>query len=169
MADEQKSLRDLMDDAGAQHGIAQRKLWRWVLTAMANELLPIFPEGMTLKTKFDHGGMLLTWSVVIDSALAAIERHIPSNDNWTKTLKIDPAIFDKWLKGFLQTVKIPRHAKRGAGAKAALREAVASFIAEQYPSRIPAGITRKIIARDFEAQHKTSVSERTVGRAMGRR
>jgi hypothetical protein len=51
MADEQKkSLRDLMDDAGAQHGITQRKLWGWVLTAMANkELLPILPEGMTLK------------------------------------------------------------------------------------------------------------------------
>ena len=49
MADEKKSLRNLIADGAAQYGIEQRKLWGWALSAMVSELLPNFPEGMTSK------------------------------------------------------------------------------------------------------------------------
>jgi hypothetical protein len=43
--------------------------------------------------------------------------------------------------------------------------AVQSYIASAYPNAIPAGMTDKAIARSFEAEKKTQVSERTVRRA----
>ena len=48
------------------------------------------------------------------------------------------------------------------------REAVASFIGKQYPNGIPSDITGKQ-SLGISKRHRTSVSERTVGRAKGRR
>jgi hypothetical protein len=102
MPREQESLRDLVESRAAWEGIASRKLWAWALDAIAKDLLkPILPEGQSLDTKFNHGGGWLTLRGVIHSALQAIERHEPSNDNWAKVLMLDPAVFHKWLSAHL--------------------------------------------------------------------
>jgi hypothetical protein len=168
MVGEQASLRDLIESGAARHGLATRTLWKLVLDAVARDMLaPALPEGQSLDTQFDHGGMPLTWRKVISGTLRAIDHHEPSNDNWTKTF--DPVTFDKWLIGALKNRGISVHPKRPAGAKPDLREAVASFIHESYPTGIPPGVTYKKIARDFEAATGVPTSVRTVGRAQGRK
>jgi hypothetical protein len=47
------------------------------------------------------------------------------------------------------------------------RDAVASWIADRYPGGIPADISQKEIARQFEAETKVQVDVRTVRRALG--
>jgi hypothetical protein len=92
------SLRDLIESRSAQRHIALRTLWSWVLDAIAaGELIPIFPQGTSLDTPFDHGGMLLTWRKVIENATRSIQRHLPSNDSWANQLRFDPGSFDSWL------------------------------------------------------------------------
>ena len=98
MSGKQESIRDLIERGAAEHQIAPRMLWGWALDAIKRDmLLPILPEGVSLDTKFDHGGMPLTWRQVIGTALAVIERHIPSNNGWANTLMFDPGAFDRWL------------------------------------------------------------------------
>jgi hypothetical protein len=93
------SLRDLIETRAAQRCIALRTLWSWALDAIAGGvLIPIFPKGMSLDTRFDHGGMWLIWRDVIVNAARSIERHLPSKDSWANQLTIDPDIFDKWLE-----------------------------------------------------------------------
>jgi hypothetical protein len=46
------------------------------------------------------------------------------------------------------------------------RDAVASWIAERYPDGIPAGTSRKEVARQFEAKTKVRVDPKTVDRAL---
>ena len=98
MSGKQESIRDLIERGAAEYHVALRTLWGWALDAIKRDmLLPILPNGMLLDTKFDHGGMPLTWRQVISRALAEIERHIPSNNGWASTLMFDSAAFDKWL------------------------------------------------------------------------
>jgi hypothetical protein len=170
MAGEQASLRDLIENGGAQYALAQRTLWSWVLSAIVHgELLPILPEGTTLDTEFNHGGTLWTWRGVASTALKAIDRHIPSNDNWAKTLTLDCGEFEKWLKGRLQFHKISAHLKRPAGAKRTKRGAVAEFINNNYPNGIPAGISLKDVARKIKNETGLIISDRTLRRAQGRK
>jgi hypothetical protein len=99
MPGNQESFRDLVESRAAEVGVAPRKLYGWALDAIKqNMLVPILPEGVSIDTEFDHGGMQRqTWRQVIGRALAAIKHHIPSNDGWANTLMLDPAAFDKWL------------------------------------------------------------------------
>ena len=98
MSGKQESIRDLIERGAAEHQIAPLTLWGWALDAIKRDvLLPILPEGVSLDTKFDHGGMLLTWRQVIGTALAAIKHQIPSKYGWAKTLMLDSAVFDNWL------------------------------------------------------------------------
>jgi hypothetical protein len=165
-----RDLPDLIEDAAAEYGIGHRKLWGWALDAIATNVLgPIFPEGQSLDTEFNHGGMPWTLRKTVRRAHSAIDRYLPSRDLWAKSLRIDPREFDRWLKKVLRAHNIPVHPKRPAGRKATLRERVASFIDENYaPGAIPGSET---VARDFEQKEggRQRVSERTVRRALGRK
>jgi hypothetical protein len=166
---EQASLCDLIEDKAAQYGIALRKLWRWALDAIVTgRLSPVLPEGQSLDTKFNHGGMWLTLRGVIRSACRTIEDRLPSNDNWAKTLKFDPAAFDSWLKKVLQAQGIAAHPKRPGGRKKTLRELAASFLADRYPDGIPDGTPLKTVVQNFEVETGRRISERTMRRAQGR-
>ena len=93
------SLRDLIETRAAQRCIALRTLWSWALDAIDGAvLIPIFPKGMSLDTRFCHGGMLVTWRDVIMNAARSIGRHLPSKDSWANHPKVDPDKFDKWLE-----------------------------------------------------------------------
>jgi hypothetical protein len=169
MAVGQESLRDLIETGAARHNQATRTVWKLALDAVARGMLsPALPEGQSLDTPFDHGGMPLTWRKVVSRALHAIDRHEPSEDNWAKTLCFDCVVFEKWLIGALKNLRISIRPKRRAGRKPTLVETVASFIQEKFPTGRPPGVTAKMIARDFKAEKGVSVSERTVGRAEGR-
>jgi hypothetical protein len=164
-----ENLPNLIEDCAARDGVAARKLWSWALDAIDQGVLrPILPEGQTLDTEFSHGGMPLTLRKIVLRTHRAIERYIPSKDEWAKTLMFDATEFDNWLKRFFQAQSMPAHPKRPAGRKPNKRERVASFIKQKYPKGVPAGITGNAIARQFEAKHKVSISERTVRRALGR-
>jgi hypothetical protein len=168
MAGEQASLRDLIESRAARDGVGSRDLWKLALNAIAQDALaPILPDGISLDTKFDHGGRRLTWRTVIDSALHAIDRHEPSNDNWAKELKFCAAGFDTWLKSALKAKRIPAHPKRLSGRKPEVREAVASFIATRYPTGIPPEVTNKMIATEYAKSGRRRPSLRTVARARG--
>jgi hypothetical protein len=83
MSGKQESIRDLIERGAAEYHVAPRTLWGWTLDAIKRDmLLPIFPEGGSLDSKLDAGGMSLTLRQVIGRALAEIERHIPSNNGW---------------------------------------------------------------------------------------
>jgi transposase len=166
----QESIRDLIESGAPKYGLAPRVLWRRTLDAIQRNILSIdnLPAGMTLDTTFNHGGAPLTWRQVIASALIAIEGHIPSNDNWAKTLMLDSKVFNKWLKKVALDDQVNAPAKRTAGAKSSKREEVAEFIARNYPNGIPAKVTNKMIAIEYKAETGTAVSERTVRRALGR-
>lgn len=58
---------------------------------------------------------------------------------------------------------------RTAGAKPDKREAVRSFISATYPGGVPAGVTHKTIARAVSDKEGSTISERTVRRARGRK
>ena len=49
------------------------------------------------------------------------------------------------------------------------QRAVKEWVLEQYPRGIPAGVTVKVIERDFERDTGIPVNERTVRRALGKR
>jgi hypothetical protein len=98
MAGDLRSLRSLVEEGAASHGIALRTLWGWALDAMvAGSLIPVLPAGVSLDTQFDHGGMPLTWRKVVSTASRSITRYIPENDKWANTLMFDPDAFDKWF------------------------------------------------------------------------
>ena len=107
---------------------------------------------------------------MIGGALPAIKRGSdPSTYSWTSAIMLSPAAFDRWLKKTLRDRKITIHPRRTVGAKGFKRGGVAAFAAANYPNPIPPGITNKKIAQDYESKTGTSVSERTVRRAFGRR
>lgn len=170
MAAERENLRDLIESRAAEHGVPLRKLWKWTLRAILSDVItPIFPEGKSLDVPFCHGGRSLTWRTVIKTLLPTIDGYGPLDSNWTTQMQFDVASFDRWLTTTLETQGIPNHPKRAAGRKRRLRKRLASFIAEQYPLGVPAGITRKKIATDFNAATGICASERSVGRAVGRK
>jgi hypothetical protein len=161
-----RNLPDLIEDNAAWYGIAPRKLWRWALDAIANDVLvPAFPAGQSLDGKYPLGGMPWTLGKIVRTAHKAIDSYRPSNDLWAKSLMFDPDQFDRWLRKVLRDHEIPVIPKRAAGRKKTKREKISAFIAESYPDDIPAD---KTVVRDFEAKFKDSVSERTVRRARGR-
>jgi hypothetical protein len=93
-----RSLRDLVEEGAASHGIGLRTLWGWALDAIvAGSLIPVLPTGVSLDTPFDNGGMSLSWRKVISTASRSITRYIPENDNWANTLMFHPDTFDKWF------------------------------------------------------------------------
>jgi hypothetical protein len=62
--------------------------------------------------------------------------------------------------------------ERGSGVEFAVpskREAFRNWAAAKYPDDIPAGTGVKALRRDFEAEKKITISERTIRRALGRR
>jgi len=98
MAGGLKSLRDLVEEGAASHGIVLRTLWGWALDAIvAGSLVPVLPAGVSLDSPFDHGGMSLCWRKVVSTASRSIARYIPENDKWANTLMFDPDAFDKWF------------------------------------------------------------------------
>jgi hypothetical protein len=101
--------------------------------------------------------------------LRAVDHYDPAHSHWTRTVMFDEMPFDKWLSNRLKVHRRRQvQPKRRPGAKLTSREKLASFIAEKYPSGIPAGMTNKQIAKEFHAATAISVSERTVRRAQGR-
>jgi hypothetical protein len=161
MAGESESLRDLIESRAATHGVAPRRLWKWVLDAIVQDIIvPIFPDEMSLDTEYDHGGGLLTWRRAIRRVLPTIDSYGPPR--WMWTLMFDVVGFDRWLKNALKDQRIPVRPKRRAGPKLTAREKAKLYI-EKYPSGIiPPGVTYKQIANEL------GVSERTVRRAYGR-
>jgi len=132
MSRKQESFRDLVESRSAAHGIAPRTLWRLALDAIArNALVPILPEGVSLDTKSDHGGMSWTWRGVVVDALRRIERANPSDFPWSSKLKFDPAVFDQWLNAVLQAFeersRLPRR-KRPSAAE--VRRVVQNYVDE---------------------------------------
>lgn len=169
MASEQMSLRNLVESRAARHALAPRTLWEWALDAIAHDAIaPILPSGKSLDTEFYHGGAPLTWRQVV--IRTSTDGYNPSDSYWTQTLIFDAVMFDKWLESALKRNGAPVHPKRTAGAKRKTsREELASFIPAKYGWPLPAGITNKRIALDYEAETENHVSERTVGRALGRK
>jgi hypothetical protein len=80
---------------------------------------------------------------------------------------LDPVEFRTSLNLWAKGIKV--HPKRAVGGKPSLREAVASFVDKKYRKGLPAGMTLKAIARDFEKKSGRRVDERTVRRALGRK
>src|SRR5262249_26864470 len=104
----QESLRDLIESRAAWHSIAPRTLCRWALEAIAhNELPRVFPEGVSLDTEFNHGGMPLTWRRVVEHWLGRIENIDPSRFPPFEKLRCKPALFDRWLNDKLQAISLP--------------------------------------------------------------
>jgi hypothetical protein len=171
---EQRNLRELVEDEAARRGVAPRKLWEQVLGGIVRDALPpILPEGISLDTQFNHGGMPLTLRRVIAGRLKHIERYDPSGDGWAKTLMFDPAAFGKWLdevQPFLTPNRRPysppkpqRHASR--------RDAALEAMTALYPDKRPLG-SIKTITSDINLwlaqMNGGCVSEDTVSRALKR-
>jgi hypothetical protein len=165
-----ETLPNLIEDSADRYDIRPRKLWRWALDAiLKGALRPMLSEEQTLDTEFSHGGMgPLTLRRIIE-VRRDIQRYDSSYVAWANVLKFNPASFENWLKSALRDQSIPVHPKRRAGATQMKRERAASYIAEKYGDRVPAGITIKGIVRDIKARIGLSVSERTVLRALGRK
>jgi len=163
---ERKALRDLVMDEAAARGIAREKVWEWACLAVARDELRVeLPGRASLETRL-HGAT--TWRGLIGEAAAAAARgNDPARYQWTRHIILDPVEFGRWLDRWGRGITV--QPKRAVGAKPTLREAVASFVAKKYPKELPAGMTLKAIARNFEEKSGRAVSERTVRRALGRR
>jgi hypothetical protein len=172
MPDKQASLCELVEDNSARYGIAPRRLWKWALDAIATDILkPTFPEGYSIDGKFDYGGRALTLRERVATASASFDRIEKDISSWWwfKSLFFFNAIqFETWVKKTLRAHRMAVAPKRAAGRKANIRESVKSFIAEKYPHDLPAGVTYKSIVQDLKNSKGLCVSERTVGRALGR-
>jgi len=171
MADDQASLRDLVETCAARHGLAQRLLWKWALDAIVrNELVPIFSDGSSLDTKLEHSGRLLSWREIINIVLPSTDRNVPTNEFWANNLIFAAAGFDNWAANAIKRSGAPVHPKRPAGAKRKTpRDELASFIHATYGLPLSGSITYNKIATDFEAKTGVYVKERTVARALGRK
>jgi hypothetical protein len=78
---------------------------------------------------------------------------------------LDPTIFRKWRDN---TLAVPNQPKRRSGAKPRKRDAIRKFVAERYPNGIPPQVKQASICADFARETGCVVSERTLGRALGR-
>ena len=111
MSRKQESLRDLIESRAAWHSMpAPRTLCRLALDAIAqNGLLATLPEGASLDTEFNHGGMPLTWRGVIVASLDRISNVsiLPSSCTWFRRLTCDPTPVHKWLDIQLQAISSP--------------------------------------------------------------
>jgi hypothetical protein len=163
---ERKALRDMVMDGATARGVARERVWEWACLAIVqNELWVELPEHASLETRL-YGAT--TWRDLIgQAALAAAHGNDPARWQWTRHIMLDPVEFGTWLH--LRARGITVQPKRAVRTKPTLREAVASFVAEKYPKGLPAGMTLKAIARNFEKRSGCAVSERTVRRALGRR
>ena len=163
---ERKALRDMVMDEAATRGLAREKVWEWACLAIVrNELSVELPEHASLETRL--GGSTTWRSLIAQYADAAARGNDPARYQATRHIMLDPVEFGTKLH--LWTLGITVQPKRAVGAKRKLREAVASFIAKKYPKGLPAGMTLKAVARNFEKRSGRAVSERTVRRALGRR
>jgi hypothetical protein len=179
-----RSLRDLVEEGAASHGIGLRTLWGWALDAIvAGSVIPVLPTGVSLDTPFDHGGMPLTWRKVIGTASRSITRHIPENDNWANTLMFDPDVFDKWLTHDSPArthrarspvpladnpgESLPRQRPVTGRAKAALNQ----LYPDGYPDQItvPNQILCARVLKQLSDSKKPPVSNDSILRAAGRR
>jgi hypothetical protein len=163
---ERKALRDLVMDEAAARGIAREKLWEWACLGVARDELRVeLPGRASLETQL---GGATTWrDLMAQAAVAAARGNDPARYQWTRHIMLDPVEFGRWLD--LRARGITVQPKRAVGAKPTLREAVASFVTKKYPKGLPASMTLKEIARNFEKKSGRTVSERTVRRACGRK
>jgi hypothetical protein len=122
---------------------------------------------MSLDTKFNYGGMCLTWRDVIIRDLRAFEERNsdPSRWSWTENIRFPPALFDHWLKGAMRAEPFPTHPKRRAGAKRTDRELLKEFIEATYPDGPPENLSYKDIANQAAQMLGKVVHPRTVARA----
>jgi len=159
---ERKARRDLVIDEAAARGLAREKVWEWAcLAILRGELSVELPCHASLETR-PHG-----WrDLIAQGAIAAASGNDLARYPWTRGIMLDPVEFGRWLDSRARGITV--QPKRAVGAKAKLRKAVASFLAKKYPKGLPAGITRKAIARDFKTLTGLPVSERTISRAQGR-
>ncbi len=135
MSRKQESLRDLIESRAAWHSMAPRTLCRLALDAIAqNGLLATLPEGASLDTEFNHGGMPLTWRGVIVASLDRIERVDPSELTWFRRLTCDPTLFDKWLDIQLQAISSPEPSRlpvQKRPAPAEVRRVVQNYVNDE--------------------------------------
>jgi hypothetical protein len=163
---EPKTLRDLVMDEAAVRGIAREKVWEWACLAIVRDELRVeLHGGASLEIRL-HGAN--TWRALIaQAALATARGNDPARYQWTRHIMLDPVEFRTSLNLWAKGIKV--HPKRAVGGKPSLREAVASFVDKKYRKGLPAGMTLKAIARDFEKKSGRRVDERTVRRALGRK
>jgi hypothetical protein len=146
MARKQESLRNLIESGAAFHSKASRAVCRWVLDAiLRNELRVIFPEGESLDTKFSHGGMPLTWRLMLGHWLHRIEHIDPSRFVRFQRLSCEPTLFDRWLKAKLQTNSSPEASRfpvRKRPSPAQVRQVVQNYVNEERKIGRSTSITR---------------------------
>jgi hypothetical protein len=78
------------------------------------------------------------------------------------------------IKNWPEIARIPDSAikslpKRRAGAKPTQRQAILNFVKNQYPAGIPSHVKYEVICADFKQQTGTTISDRTLRRALGKR
>jgi hypothetical protein len=113
MSRKQQSLADLVKHRAAWHGIAPQTLLLWALGAIAgNELLATLPDRLSLDTKFNHGGLCLTWRKVITASLPRLQDAKPPTIDWSQSIMLDPVVFDRWLDPRLQAIRSPEPSSR---------------------------------------------------------
>jgi hypothetical protein len=170
MSDVLEDLCDLIETRSALHSLPRRKLWAWAFQGILDgKLLPQFPDGISLESKFSLGGRLLCWRRVINDGLEAIRhRHSdPSRWRWTRALVFPPVSFDHWLKDTLRGERFPARPKRRTGAKLTKRAVVKNFLDKR--KRLVEGCSYKEIAKQVKEKCGIDVSPKTVGRAFGRK
>jgi hypothetical protein len=125
----EESLRNLIESRSARQGMAPRDLWRLTLRAMKDEaLLPVLPNDQSLDTRFNQGGMWITWKEVFNGVLKDIDRYLPTHDFWTISVRLDPDKFDEWLASPQQAGRLPA---RRLPTYDKIKQAVANYVEGQ--------------------------------------
>jgi hypothetical protein len=143
----QKSLPYLVETR-ATRDISRLELWAWAFGAIANDVLRLdLPEGQSLDSKFDIGGMLMLersgngvvtgcpWTLrkILREASREIERYIPLLEKWAKTLMFDTTEFDNWLQRELLAHQMPASPKRSGGRRKTKLPSVEKYRAGRPP------------------------------------
>ena len=184
MADGLRSLRSLVEERAASHGIALRTLWGWALEAIvAGSLIPVLPTGITLDTPSNQGGRPLSLRTVVNTASRSIARYIPENANWANTLMFDPEAFERWLiRDGSHRVRSPNQGS-SSQRRRPVTEGVENILSTLFPTgavpdqtAVPNKMLYKLVHDQIRAYNQqsefkvqTNPSNETILRAAGRR